>query len=177
MLNVMNELDEIWTEMITKAIADAKSGDRHDVAAYLTLKATNDLIRATSIKWLFDSMAGIAARHNRSIANVTVESENPHNFAFGHANMVGSLLRLRLGLRCLTLEAGWTRTPKDGFMSGGALAVAQITHFGLARSNSSLILLREDGLPQWFTIDKSEKKSIFDSRHLQKHFQIFKGKI
>lgn len=169
----MNELDEIWTQMITNAIADARAADRHDVAAYLALKATNDLIRSTSINWLFDSMTEIAARHNRNIANVRVESENPHNFAFGKANMVGSLLRLRQGVRCLTLEAGWTRTPKDGFMSGGALAVAQITHFGIPRSNSSLVLLREDDLPQWFSIDKSDKKNVFDSRHLQKHFQVF----
>ena len=176
MLCSMNELDEIWTKMIDQAIAGARDADRHDVAAYLTLKATNDLIRSTSIKWLFDSMTEIAARHNRSTANVQIENENPHNFAFGKANMVGSLLRLRHGLRCLTLEAGWTRTPNDGFMSGGALAVAQITHFGISRSNSALVLLREDDLPRWFLVDKNDEKSVFDSRHLQKHFQIFKGK-
>ena len=162
--------------MLNQAAADAKANDRHDVAAYLALKATNDLIRATSVKWLFDSMLEIAARHNRNIANVLIESENPHNFAFGKANMVGSRLSLRQGVRCLTLEAGWTRTPKDGFMSNGALAVAQITHFGIQRSNSELILIREDALPQWFSLDKAEKKSLFDSRHLQKHFQIFKGR-
>ena len=162
--------------MMKRAIEGARASGRHDVAEYLTLKATNDLIRTTSVKWLFDSMLEIAARHNRIISNVHVENENPHNFAFGKANMVGLLLRLRLGLRCLTLEAGWTRTPKDGFMSGGALAVAQITHFGIREANSSLILLREDGLPQWFSVDRTDKKSVFDSRHLQKHFQVFKGK-
>lgn len=176
MLSIVNELDEIWTEMIEKAIADARKNDRHDVAAYLTLKATNDLIRSTSVRWLFDSLVEIVARHNRGIANVQIEKENPHNFAFGQANMVGSMLRLRLGLRCLTLEAGWTRTPKDGFMTGGALAVAQITHFGIREKNASLVLLREDDLPQWFSVDRSDKKQVFDSRHLQKHFQIFKGK-
>jgi len=172
----MNELDEIWTQMIASAIADARDADRHEVADYLALKATNDLIRSTSIKWLFDSLTEIVARHNRSIANIQIESASPHNFAFGTANMVGSFLRLRQGVRCLTLEAGWTRTPKDGFMSGGALAVAQITHFGIPRSNSSLVLLREDDLPHWYSIDKRDKKSVFDSRRLQKHFQIFKGK-
>ena len=176
MLSIVNELDDIWTQMIEKAIADARENDRHDVAAYLTLKATNDLIRATSIKWLFDSLVEIVARHNRSIANVQIERENPHNFAFENANMVGSMLRLRQGVRCLTLEAGWTRTPKDGFMTGGALAVARLTHFGIREKNASLVLLREDDLPQWFSVDRSDKKQVFDSRHLQKHFQIFTGK-
>jgi hypothetical protein len=118
-------------------------------------------------------MTEIAARHNRNFSNIQIESENPHNFAFQNANMVGSLLRLRLGVRCLTLEAGWTRTPKDGFMIGGALAFAQITHFGIREANSSLMLTRENELPQWFLIDRNREKKVFDSRDLQKHFQIF----
>ncbi len=169
----MNELDDIWTQMMAKAIADARDAERHDVAAYLTLKANNDVIRATSVKWLFDSITEIAARHNRNISNIQIENESPHNFVFGNANLVGSLLRLRLGLRCMTLEAGWTRTPKDGFMSGGALAVAQITHFGLRPANSVLVLMRENDLPQWFLLDKKGEKKVFDSRDLQKHFQLF----
>ena len=56
-----------------------------------------------------------------------MENENPHNFRLRGANLVGSLLRVRQGVRCLTVEAGWTRTPNDGFMRGGALAIARIT--------------------------------------------------
>lgn len=171
----MNELDEVWSQMMNKAIAEARAGGRHDVAEYLALKATNDLIRSTSVKWLFDSMLEIAARHNRIIANVQIENENPHNFAFNRANMVGARLSLRQGVRCLSIEAGWTRTPADGFMRGGALAAGRITHFGIAKANEDILLLREDDLPQWFSIDKAERKTVFDSNNLQKHFRIFTG--
>ena len=171
----MNELDEVWTQMMTQAIADARETGRRDVAEYLALRATNDFIRQTSAQWLFDSMLEIAAQHNRDRATVLIETENPHNFAFNRANMVGSLLSLRQGVRCLSLEAGWTRTPTDGFMRGNALAAARITHFGIAKANEELVLLREEDLPQWFSIAKTGQKSVFDSRNLQKHFQIFIG--
>lgn len=172
----MNELDEVWTEMMNRAISEARETGRRDVAEYLALKATNDFIRQTSAQWLFDSMLEIAAQYNRERASVvSIENENPHNFAFNEANMVGSRLRLRQGVRCLSLEAGWTRTPTDGFMRGNALAAARITHFGIARANEELVLLREENLPQWFSIDKSERKTVFDSRNLQKHFQVFTG--
>jgi hypothetical protein len=169
----MNELDEVWTQMMNQAIANAREAGRHDVAEYLTLKATNDFIRQTSVKWLFDSMLEIAAQHNRNNHAVQIENESPHNFAFNKANMVGSRLNLRQGVRCLSLEAGWTRTPADGFMRGNALAAARITHFGIAKANEDLVLLKEEDFPQWFSIDKAERKSLFDSRNLQKHFQIF----
>jgi hypothetical protein len=169
----MNELDEVWTQMMNQAIANAREAGRHDVAEYLTLKATNDFIRSTSVKWLFDSMLEIAAQYNRNRSSIKIENEDSHNFAFNRANMVGSRLMLRQGVRCLSIEAGWTRTPADGFMRGGALAAARIAHFGISNANEDLILLRENDLPQWFAIDKHERKTIFDSRNLQKHFQIF----
>ena len=173
MLKIMNELEEVWTETLNQAIAAARQSGRHDVAEYLTLKATNDLIRQTSVKWLFDSIIEIAAQHNRTRGSVAVENETAHNFAFNRANMVGSRLSLRQGVRCLSIEAGWTRTPADGFMRGGALAAARITHFGISKSNEEIVLLKKDDFPQWFSIDKAERTTVFDSRNLQKHFQIF----
>ncbi|MGC2237129.1 MAG: hypothetical protein WA584_13265 [Pyrinomonadaceae bacterium] len=169
----MNELEEVWTQMMNKAISDARDSGRHDVAEYLTLKATNDFIRAMSIKWLFDSMNEILRQSG--LVNIKIENENPHRFAFNKANMVGSRLGLRQGVRCLSIEAGWTRTPADGFMRGGALAAARITHFGIVKENEELILLRQDDFPQWFSIDRQERKTIFDSNNLQKHFRIFTG--
>ncbi|MET0752641.1 MAG: hypothetical protein ABWZ66_04685 [Pyrinomonadaceae bacterium] len=169
----MNELEEVWTQMMNKAINDARDSGRHDVAEYLTLKATNDFIRAMSVKWLFDSMNEIFVQSR--LAGIKIENENPHRFAFNRAHMVGSRLSLRQGVRCLSIEAGWTRTPADGFMRGGALAAARITHFGISTATEEVILLRKDDFPQWFSIDRQERKSIFDSNNLQKHFQIFTG--
>ena len=143
----MNELNVVWTQMINEALEKARAYGHGDVAEYLTLKATNDKIRQASVEWLFDSMLEIAAFANRNNAGVTIENENPHQFAFKNANLVGSLLRFRQGVRCLTAEAGWTRSPNDGFMRGGALAVARISHFGISRHNTELLLIKSNDFP------------------------------
>lgn len=175
MLKLMNELEEVWAQKLNQAIADAQTAGRTDVADYLNLKAANDLLRQTSVKWLFDSMTEIAAFANRSNISITIENENPHQFEFAKANMVGSLIRLRLGVRCLTLQAGWTRTPSDGFMRGGALAAARIAHFGMKKHDEEIILLRDtDDFPNWFAV-KDNNRAVFNSIHLQKHFEIFVG--
>ncbi len=173
MLEAMDELDKVWANMINEAIARALTSGRGDVAEYLALKASNDTIRATSVKWLFDSMLEIASQANRNSGQITIENENPHRFAVGNATMVGSFLRFRQGVRCLTLEAGWTRTPADGFMRGGALAAARISHFGIGKANADLVLVRSGDLPQWFSVDRNSRKNLFSSDHLHQHFRVF----
>jgi len=171
----MNELDELWTQMISEAAIKAQASGRGDVAEYLLLKAANDLIRAAAAEWLLDSSTAIAEELNRQNAGIEIENENPHRFAFGNSNPVGSLVRFRYGVRCLSVEAGWTRAPGDGFMRGGALACARISHFGMSRENEELLLIRADDSVNWFALDKENKRSPFDSRNLQRHFQIFLG--
>ncbi len=173
----MHELDEIWENLLNEAIAGAKSSGRSDVADYLRLKASNDVVRAASVRWLFDAAQEIAAENNRQNAGISFENESPYRFAFGNAHPVGALARFRQGVRCLTIEAGWTRTPNDGFMRGGALACARISHFGMAKQNTELILLRADNAPIWAAIDRHENRRPFDSGNLQNHFQIFLGAI
>ncbi len=169
MLQAMDELDEFWSQKLDEAIANAHKSGRTDVAEYLTLKATNDAIRQTSVQWLFGALIEIASVNPR----IKIENEAAHRFDFAKANMVGSLIRLRQGVRCLTLEAGWTRTPADGFMRNNALAAARISHFGMSKRNAELILLRVNETPQWFSIDENNVRSSFDSTHLQTHFKIF----
>ena len=172
----MNELDKVWAQMINSALEKAAASGRGDVADYLSLKAANDAVRAAGVKWLFDSTLAIAAEANRNQnASIAIENENPHNFAAGNANLVGSLVRLRQTVRCMTIEAGWTRTANDGFMRGGALARARISHFGIGRANEELLLVRTDSLTNWFVVDKENKQSLFDSRNLQRHFTVFLG--
>ncbi len=169
MLETMNELDEIWAQKLNDAIAAAEKSGRRDVAAYLDLKAANDAVRQTGVQWLFGALLETASR----LPNVKIENESVHRFDFANAQMVGSLLRLRLGVRCLTLEAGWTRTPNDGFMRGGALAAARLTHFGMAKKNADLILLRPNEMPRWFTVDEDNRRLAFNTEHIARHFQIF----
>ena len=172
MLETMNELDEVWSQKIQKARAEAATAGRSDVADYLALRAANDALRQTSIKWLFDSLHEIAAFSNRNGTNITIETENPHRFAFKNSTLVGALARLRQGVRCLTVEAGWTRTPADGFMRGGALAIGRVSHFGISKHNVELYLVLENDSPAWFAADKDGERTRFDSRHLNEHFRL-----
>ncbi|MCY7347052.1 MAG: hypothetical protein LH614_12625 [Pyrinomonadaceae bacterium] len=169
----MNELEQIWTQKLTEARIKARATGREDVADYLALRATNDMIRQTSVKWLFESLLEIAAEANRSGANIQIETENRHRFQYENSSLAGSLARLSQGVRCLTVEAGWTRTPADGFMRGGALAAARLAHFGMSKHNAELSLVLANDLPAWFAVAKNGRREPFDAKDLQRHSQIF----
>ena len=169
----MNELEQIWTQKLNDARLKAQTAGREDVADYLTLRANNDILRQTSIKWLFDSTLEIAAEANRYKADIQIETENQHRFQHGNSSLAGALARFRQGVRCLSFEAGWTRTPADGFMRGGALAIGRVSHFGLSKHNAELYLILENDAPGWFSTDKDGGRSRFDSRHLNEHFRLF----
>src|SRR5687768_17529356 len=169
MLAAMNELDETWSRMLAVAIEKAKDSGREGVADYLALKQSNDLIRNASIDWLFDSFIKIASEANRQNSSITIEREEPHEFSFRNAKMAGSLIRIRLGVRCLTVEAGWPRTPSHGFMRGGALAGARIIHFGMPKAGAEMVLVRGNDVPAWSLDDGAS----FDSHHLTEHFRVF----
>jgi hypothetical protein len=173
----MNELDDIWLNMMEQAMGNAKMAGRNDLADYLALKMSNDRIRSTSCQWLFDSFLELSEEVNRRGIRLEIESENPHRFPVGNATMAGSLLKFCYGVRCLTIEAGWTRTPTDGFMRGGALAVARILHFGISKANADLLLLQNKELPEWFVVEKDGRRAQLRADDLRKHFQIFLGEV
>jgi hypothetical protein len=101
-----------------------------------------------------------------------IEREEPHEFPLLGATMAGALVRIRLGVRSLTVEAGWTRTPSHGFMRGGALAAARLIHFGMPAAGTDLVLVKSDENPVW----KSTTDHPFDSQTLRAHFEVFLGK-
>lgn len=164
----MTELDSLWSEMLGEAAAKAIDSGQRDIADYLRLKATNDAIRSIGVGWLVDTILEIAGQNVRHHAAITIERVDPHNFAHGNSNMVGSLLRLSYGVRCLTVEAGWTRTPRDGIMKNNALAMARITHFGLPDKGAELRLVHDDKLPKW--LDK--RNSQIESKDLIYHVDV-----
>jgi hypothetical protein len=164
----MNELDEAWSQMLAGAMENARASGRGDVADFLALKQSNDALRQTAVDWLFNSFIEIAAEANRRNALVLIEREEPHEFTFNNATMAGSLLRVRLGVRSLTVEAGWTRLPAHGFMRGGALAAARIRHFGIPEADDELILVRGEESPAWTDSNGGR----FDSQKLFEHFRL-----
>ena len=167
----MNELDEVWSEMLAGAMRNAKDSGREDVAEFLALKQSNDLIRQTSVSWLFDSLIEIAADASRSYPAIHIEREDPHEFPFQNARMAGGLIRVTFGVRRMTIEAGWTRLPSHGFMRNAALAAARITHFGMPKAGADLILVRDGETPVWKVVEGNS----FDLQNMRDHFAVFLG--
>jgi hypothetical protein len=168
----MTELDQMWSQMLKTVAAKANDSGRHDIVEYIRLKAANDAIRAEGVNWLFDALIELASDINRGDLQLAIERHEPHNFARGNSNMVGSLVNVRHGVRCLTVEAGWTRTPSDGIMLGGTLAAARISHFGIRKANADLSLAYAGDLPLWHIEDDDGRRRPFRIRDLHDHFQI-----
>lgn len=171
----MNELDDVWTQDLNKAIEHAKAIGRYEIADYLTLKASNDAIRKESLQWLFDSVLDIVFAFNRHGAKIKIEQREQHRFKFDSRDLTGSELKLQQGVRCLSIEAGWTQSPSDGIMRGGALAHANISHFGFKKKDEELVLLRFEETPQWFSIDGERHRVSFNVKSFRKHFEVFLG--
>lgn len=171
----MNELDQIWSQMLTQAIENANAAGRADIADYLRLRAANDEVRQTAVSWLFGSFTELASEAALVRPGITIEREEPHSFAFRGANIVGAQLSVRQGVRCLTIEAGWTRTPSDGFMKGGAMAFARISHFGIPKANTELGLNRADGFPIWQDLKNNEAPGDFGTDEIRRHISLFLG--
>ena len=167
----MTELDHVWSQMLIDAESRADDTGRKHVSDYLRLRATNDAIRIGGVGWLFDTAVEIAVPAMSGPNPVTIEREEPHSFSRGSSTMVGSLLRIRQGVRCLTIEAGWVRTPSDGIMQKGALVYARISHFGMPKAGGEIRLVHAASLPQWL----DEADAIVDSGGLRRHFEVFLG--
>lgn len=171
----MTDLDRMWSQMLEEAVAAARSSGRADVADYLDLRSRNDALRTAGVRWLFESLISIAGEANRQLLAIEIEREEPHNFPHAGANIAGSLLRVRHGVRCLTVEAGWTRTPADGFMRGRALAVGRLTHFGMAKMNTDLFLRPSEIEPGWVAVAQDGREAPVDELFLRRHFSLLVG--
>jgi hypothetical protein len=172
-LFAVTELDEAWELALAEAKRRAQAAGRADIAAFLTLRAKNDLLRRTGIDWLLNSLTVLAGEANRRGASIQIEHLDSHRFKVGAATMVGNRMTLRNGVRALTIEGGWPRTPRDGFIRGGGLACAQLKHFGRPRKNAQLHLAPSTkGTPQWIITDKTGATSIFTEARLRDIFLV-----
>lgn len=167
----MTELDQVWSQMLGEAAGRASDAGRRDVADYLRLKAANDAVREAGVGWLIDSFVEIAASSLAEHKNLAITRDEPHNFARGSSNMAGTRLDIRQGVRCLTVEAGWARTPSDGIMQNGALALARISHFGMSKNGAEFRLVHSAVKPQWL----DQEGAVLYTGELQRHFNVFLG--
>jgi len=169
----MSELDEAWEVALAEATRRARGAGRADIARYLDLRSKNDLLRRTAIDWLIATLTSLAGEANRQGAAIQMERQDPHRFRRGSSTMVGNQLTLRRGVRALSLETGWPRTPGDGFVRGDGLACANLKHFGRPRSNAELLLARSArGLPQWLVIEKTGNQTPLSEADIRRHFSM-----
>lgn len=169
----MSELEEAWESALAEATRRAQAGGRADVARYLDLRAKNDLLRRTAVDWLTATLTSLAGEANRNGAGIQIERQDPHRFRRGAATMVGIQLTLRNGVRALSIESGWPRTPGDGIVRGNGLACANIKHFGRHRSNAGLLLTPSPGgVPQWLIQEKTGSQLPLSEAHLREHLSV-----
>src|SRR5262245_1088757 len=166
----MSELDKAWELALADAQIRAHAAGRRDIADYLSLKRRNDLLRRTATDWLLNEFILLAGEANRFGGGIQLEQHDEHRFSRGTASMVGRQVTLRRGVRAVTIESGWPRTPRDGIVRGGGLACANIKHFGRARMNAELILVPSSkGAPQWL-LAKGGVRSQLTQSDLRRHF-------
>ncbi len=169
----MSELDEAWELALAQAKRRAHAAGRADIARYLAVRAENDLLRRTAIEWLTNTVTALAADANRRGAAIQIEFEDAHNFRIGSATMVGTRLTLRHGVRALSIEGGWPRTPRDGIVRGNGLACANLKHFGRPRANARLLLARSsDGVPRWLIVERTDTRTALSEDHLRTHISL-----
>lgn len=162
----MPELDEIWSRLLAEAKAGADRSGKTALSDFLRLRSNNDAIRVAGVSWLIDMSIEHAAELSRLNPALTIERIEPHQFKHGNGTMTGSQLVIRLGVRCITVEAGWTRMPGDGIMRGGALAIANFKHFGMTRLNASLKLVHNDPMPVWLDPHNDPIDSLWVRDHI-----------
>ena len=169
----MSELDEAWALALAAAEDRARAAGRADLTEYLSLRSANDLTRKIGRDWLLETFATLAGEANVAGAAIQISMEEGHRFKVGNASMVGSGLSLGKGVRVLFVEVGWPRTPRDGFIRGGGLALANIRHLGIKSVSEELrLLLDPGGSPRWVLQDKLRERPEIHEADVRNHIAI-----
>src|SRR5678815_1962032 len=103
----MSELDEAWALALSEAERRARLAGRSDIADYISLKNSNDLLRKAGVDWLLAEFTSAAADANRAGGSIQISRDEEHRFKIGSSTMVGHLITFTNGVRRLYVEAGW----------------------------------------------------------------------
>jgi hypothetical protein len=173
----VSEIDEAWAFVLAEAEQRARLAGRTDVAEYLALRNSNDLLRKTGVDWLHTTFTELAGHANRDGSAIQVTNDTDYRFRIGSATMVGRQLTLKSGVRTLFVEAGWPRSPRDGFIRGGGLACGNIRHLGLSSASEQLLLVKSDsGGPRWMIVNKHTGRLQFSTEAIVRHLAILVDK-
>jgi hypothetical protein len=122
---------------------------------------------------LITTFTTVAGEANRAGASLQLTREDTHRFKIGNATMVGPRVNLENGVRRLSVEVGWPRTPRDGFIRGGGLACAKIKHLGMKSVNEQLrLILDPTGTPQWIVRENDEDFRELHEADVRRHVSI-----
>jgi hypothetical protein len=169
----VSELDEAWAAALSEAERRARSAGRSELAEYISLRNSNDLLRTAGIEWLVSSFTILAGEANRAGASLQIANQDAHRFRIGNSTMVGSLLTLSNGVRRLSVEAGWPRTPRDGVVRGNGLACANIRHLGIKSANEELLLAKTNsGAPGWLSSSRPKPRHVLHESDIRRHLAI-----
>ena len=166
----MDELDAELEARLAEAHERARTSGRNDVADYILLRAANDQLRNEGVARLLEDFTSAAGEANRHGAGLILERTDSHRFQVGNSTMVGTRLALRVGVRALTVEAGWPRTPRDGIVRGGGLACARVSHFGDRTAGDELLLTQTAGdAPRWLILDETRARTELREERVRAH--------
>ncbi len=174
-INSVSEFEESWQRVLIEAKRRAEQQGRGEVVDFLQLRAANDMLRAAGIEWLITIFQRLADEAIHAGRLLTIEREETHQFSIGAATLIGTLFRLRRGVRQLTIEAGWPRAPQHGFVRGKGLASARIKHFGDVAAGAELLLAQAENnsSPQWFILQRTGERAAFSEEHARQHIAQF----
>lgn len=165
----MDEFEQKWLEMLEKAKERAQREENLTLLEYFELKSANEKLRLEASKALLEMFFYAARSKSLEGFNLKFNTKSGHQFEMRQARLTGFCLDISFGIRKLTIEIGWTRTPKDGFMRQGALAYSRISHFGRPEHNKELLLLNRNE-PRWFFANDLQK--LFEESDAVKHLNI-----
>ena len=170
---IISELDEAWAAALAEAEARARAAGRADIAEYLALRSSNDLLRKTACDWLLTTFANVAGEMNRAGASLQMSNEDNYQFKVANDAMVGQLLKLENGVRQLLVEVGWPRVPRHGFIRGGGLARGRLRHVGIKSASEQIrLVISPEGSPRWLVENNREPATEIREASIRQHVAV-----
>jgi len=169
---VLHELNETWATVLAEAEARARVAGRADIAEYLSLRKSNDLLRTTACDWLLMTFRRVAGEMNRAGASLQLSSDDKYQFTIGQTSLVGQLLKLENSARQLLVEVGWPRVPKHGFIRGGGIALGRLRHVGIKSASDEIRLVTSpEGAPRWIVDNRRQPAEIREA-NIRQHVAV-----
>lgn len=162
----------VFTQDLDRAIARSKESGRFELSDYLELKANNDRIREEARKWIFETIEEIVFEFNKHGAKIKIETLYKKSIKYGYSSLTGNRMELKQGLRCFSIEVGWTQSIEDGVMKSSSLAFGRLSHFGFRKETEEIELHKFEGKPRWFSIGEDMTRHSFTVSSLKRHFEV-----